>query len=200
MHAQPKTQRGRESRDRIVAGAAALIAERGVEHMSVDDVLASAGASKSQLYHYFADREELIDAAVERRCNDVLEQLGGAFAQIESLAELERRLEGFVVVFEETFDGCPLGTIAADVAGRHAGAQQQVVTAFSAWEGVFADLFARLRERGELRPDADPGMLATALLTSLEGGQLLSQMRRDASSVRIAIAASLGYIRTFAAA
>jgi TetR/AcrR family transcriptional regulator, transcriptional repressor for nem operon len=67
--------------------------------------------------------------------------------------------------------------------------------AFTAWGAIFADLFARLRDRGELRPDADPARLGTAL----EGGQLLSQTHRDATPLRIAIAAALGYARTSAA-
>jgi hypothetical protein len=50
-----------------------------------------------------------------------------------------------------------------------------------------------------MRPDTDPATLATALLAALEGGQLISQTRQDSASLRVAIAAALGYIRTFAA-
>lgn len=199
MEVAPKTQRGRESRERIVEHAAELIAEHGIDHFSLDDVRTAAGASKSQLYHYFSDRDALVEAAVERRCHEVHAQLAQAFAELESIDELERRLEGFVVLYEQHFAGCPLGTIAVDVAGYNDGARRQVSTAFTAWGAIFADLFARLRDRGELRADADPARLGTALLAALEGGQLLSQTHKDATSLRIAIAAALGYVRTFSA-
>jgi TetR/AcrR family transcriptional regulator, transcriptional repressor for nem operon len=199
MEVEPKTRRGRESRDRIVEHAAELIAEHGVDHFSLDDVRTAAGASKSQLYHYFSDREALVEAAVARRCHGVHVQLTQAFAELESIDELEGRLEGFVVLYEQDFAGCPLGTIAVDVADYNEGARRQVATAFTAWGAIFADLFARLRDRGELRPDADPAHLGTALLAALEGGQLLSQTHKDATPLRIAIAAALGYARTFAA-
>ena len=55
--------------------AAELVAERGVEGTSLDEVLAAAGASKSQLYRYFAGRDELVEAAVARRCAQVLGEL-----------------------------------------------------------------------------------------------------------------------------
>ena len=52
MPGEPKTGRGRASRERIVERAAELFAERGVAATSLDEVLAAAGAGKSQLYHY----------------------------------------------------------------------------------------------------------------------------------------------------
>jgi AcrR family transcriptional regulator len=64
MPGQPRTGRGRASRERIVERAADLFAERGVAGTSLDEVLAAAGAGKSQLYHYFHGRDELVEAAV----------------------------------------------------------------------------------------------------------------------------------------
>jgi TetR/AcrR family transcriptional repressor of nem operon len=199
MQVEPKTRRGRESRDRIVECAAVLIAERGVEHVGLDDVLTAAGVGKGQIYHYFADRDALVEAAVARRCAQVQEALARLFGGLDSLAELERALDDYVAIYEETLAGCPIGRIASDVAGRNDSAQRQVEMAFEAWQALFADVFTRLRERGDLRPDADPAALAIALLAALEGGQILSQTRSDARSLRIAIAAALGHIRTFLA-
>jgi len=196
---EPKTRRGRRSRDLILECAAELIAERGVGRLSLDDVLAAAGASKSQLYHYFGDRDALVAAAVARRCTQVQEALTRLFAGLDSLTELERQLDGFVAIYEQSLAGCPIGRIASEVAGRHEAAQRQVETAFTAWQELFADLFTRLRARGDLHCDADPAALATALLAALEGGQLLSQTRKDSASLRVAIAAALGYVHTFAA-
>jgi AcrR family transcriptional regulator len=198
MTIEPKTRRGRETRERIVERAAELVAAHGVEQTSLDDVLAAASASKSQLYHYFADRDALVEAAVERRLEQLCHELARAFATVQSLAELEQRLEGFIVVYQQTLAGCPIGTLANEVAERHDGARRQVENAFGVWEALFTGVFERMRERGELRPDADPTALATTLLAALQGGQLLSQIRRDATSLRVAVAGALGYVRTFA--
>lgn len=176
-----------------------LIAERGVEHVGLDDVLTAAGVGKGQLYYYFANRDALVEAAVGRRCGQVHEALAQMFGALDSLAELEQALDDYVGIYEETRAGCPIGRIASEVAGRNQGAQRQVEIAFDDWQGLFADLLTRLRERGDLRPEADPAALATALLAALEGGQILSQTRNDAASLRIAIAAALDHIRAYLA-
>ena len=194
---EPKTRRGRVSRERIVDRAAELVAEHGVQATRLDAVLAAAGASKSQLYHYFADRDQLVEAAVARRCDQVLTGLTQTFADVATLKELEQTLAGFVAVYERSPSGCPIGTLASEVADRNEGARVRVADAFAAWERLFTDAFERMRTAGELRADAPPEALATALLTSIEGGLLLSQTRRDAASLRTAVAAALGYLRTF---
>src|SRR6516164_7996023 len=131
MQTEPKTRRGRESRGRIVACAAELIAERGVERMGLDQVIATAGVSKSQLYHYFADRDALIEAAVSHRCAQVQAALARLFGGLDSLAELELRLDRFVAIYEENLASCPVERIANEIGGRHEGTQREVEKAFT---------------------------------------------------------------------
>jgi len=198
MPGQPKTGRGRASRERIVERAAELFAERGVAGTSLDDVLAAAGAGKSQLYHYFSGRDDLVAAAVGLRCTQVLAGLTQALGSVASLAGLEQALNGFAAGFEQMgMPGCPIGSLAADVAESNEGARQQAAAAFDAWERLFADALERMRQQGELRADASPAALATALLASLEGGMVLSQTRKDAASLHIAVEAGLGQVRTY---
>src|SRR5260370_33935029 len=94
MSGRPRTGRGRASRDRIVDRAAELFVARGVAGTSLDEVLAAAGAGKSQLYHYFRGRDELVEEAVGLRCTQVLAGLSQALSTVASLAELERTLAG----------------------------------------------------------------------------------------------------------
>jgi TetR/AcrR family transcriptional regulator, transcriptional repressor for nem operon len=196
MPGEPRTGRGRASRDRIVERAAELFAERGVAGTSLDEVLAAAGAGKSQLYHYFRGRDELVAAAVGLRCTQVLDGLTQALGAVASLAELEQALAGFVAGFEQMgLPGCPIGSLAAEVAEHNEDARLRTAAAFDAWEQLFADALERMRDRGELRADASPAALATALLASIEGGMVLSQARKDAASLRVAVDAGLGQVR-----
>ena len=198
MPGEPKTGRGRASRERIVERAAELFAERGIAGTSLDEVLAAAAAGKGQFYHYFRGRDDLVEAAVAHRCAQVLAGLTQALASVSTLAELERALAGFAAGFEQMgLPGCPIGTLAAEVAGRNEAARVQAAAGFDAWERLFADALGRMRERGELRPDAAPQVLATALLASIEGGMVLSQTRKDVASLRIAVNSGLAQVRTY---
>jgi TetR/AcrR family transcriptional regulator, transcriptional repressor for nem operon len=196
MPGEPITRRGRASRERIVERAAELFAERGIAATTVDDVLVAAGAGKGQFYHYFRGRDELAAAAVGFRCAQVVAGLTEALGAVSSLAGLEEALEGFIAGFEQTgMPGCPIGTLATEVAGRNEDARLQAAAGFDAWERLLADVLERLRQRGELRADAPAAVLATGLLASIEGGMVLSQARKDMASLRIAVEAGLGQVR-----
>ena len=47
--------------------------------------------------------------------------------------------------------GCPIGTLATEVAGRNEDARIQAAAGFDAWERLLADALERMRQRGELR-------------------------------------------------
>ena len=178
--------------------AADLFAERGIAATSVDEVLAAAGAGKGQFYHYFRGRDELAAAAVGFRCGQVVAGLTQALGAVSSLAGLEQALAAFAAGFEQQgMPGCPIGTLSAEVAGRNEEARRQAAGGFDAWERLLAGALERIRERGELRAGADPATLATGLLASLEGGMVLSQARRDMTSLRIAVEAGIAQLRAW---
>jgi TetR/AcrR family transcriptional regulator, transcriptional repressor for nem operon len=196
MPGEPITRRGRASRERIVERAAELFAERGIAATTVDEVLAAAGAGKGQFYHYFRSRDELAAAAVGHRCAQVVAGLAQALGGVSSLAGLEQALAGFIAGFEQMgLPGCPIGTLATEVADRNEDARLQAAAGFDAWEQLLADVLERMRHSGELRADAEPATLATGLLASIEGGMVLSQARKDIASLRIAADAGLERVR-----
>ena len=176
--------------------AAELFAERGIAAVSVDEVLAAAGAGKGQFYHYFRGRDELAAAAVGFRCAQVVAGLTEALGSVSSLAGLEEALAGFMAGFEQSgMPGCPIGTLASEVAGRNEDARIQAAAGFDAWERLLAGALERMRQRGELRADAEPALLATGLLASIEGGMVLSQARKNMDSLRVAVEAGLTQVR-----
>jgi len=200
MPGEPSTRRGRASRERIVERAAELFAKRGIAATSVDEVLAAAGAGKGQFYHYFRSRDELAAAAIGYRCAQVLTRLTQALGDVSSLAGLEQALAGFVAGFEQTgMPGCPIGTLATEVAAHNEDARLQAAAGFDAWERLLADALQRIRQRGELRAEAEPAVLATGLLASIEGGMVLSQTRKGIASLHIAVEAGIAHVRAYLA-
>jgi TetR/AcrR family transcriptional regulator, transcriptional repressor for nem operon len=115
---------------------------------------------------------------------------------VSSLAGLEQALAGFIAGFEQSgMPGCPIGTLAAEVAGRNEDARVQAAAGFDAWERLLAEALERMRRREELRAGADPAALATGLLAAIEGGMVLSQARRDMASLPVAVEAGLSQVR-----
>ena len=65
------TAKGERTRARIVEEAARLIHERGVTGTTLDDVKVAAEVSGSQLYHYFSDKEELVQAVIDYQAETI---------------------------------------------------------------------------------------------------------------------------------
>jgi AcrR family transcriptional regulator len=173
------------------------VAEHGISQLRLDEVLRAAGASKSQMYHYFPDRDGLVEAAVSHRCTEVLARLESAFERVESFKDLQEVLSGFAADYAEQLSGCPIGTLAAELTEGPEGARSLVTDAFGSWEKLLADALSRIRANGELTSRANPAELATGLLAAMEGGMLLGQVRATADPLEAALAVGLGYIATF---
>lgn len=198
MPKEPTTQRGRESRDRIVAAAADLVGDRGVEGTGIDHVLAAAGASKSQLYHYFADKDDLIRAVIARRFDQVIAGQAPLLAKLDTWYSIRRWLDMWVGQSEATgHHGCPIGRLANELADRDDEARADLAACFAAWEGFLAEGLTRMRERGSLVPQADPRQLAVAVFASLQGGLLLAKTHKDVEPLRIALDAAYSHLRSF---
>jgi AcrR family transcriptional regulator len=192
----PKTVRGQASRERLVRAAVQSVVDHGIHQMRLDEVLSSSGSSKSQMYHYFSDRDALVEAAVAHRCDEFLGQLGTAFDSVSTLSELGTLLRAFAADYARELRGCPIGTLASELSTGPEPARRVVVEAFAAWEGHLEDALRRIKAGGELRADADTGGLALELLTALEGGMFLSQVRHDPRPLQVALEGVLDRIGT----
>ncbi|MDQ3964518.1 MAG: TetR family transcriptional regulator C-terminal domain-containing protein [Actinomycetota bacterium] len=201
MPTEPVTKRGRATRDRIVAAADTLVAERGVEGASLDQVLATAHASKSQLYHYFTGKSALVRAVIARRRDLVLGSQMPVLAELDSWDAIEQWLNMILESHKAQGlrGGCPIGSLASELADRDDAARTDLVESFAAWEGYLVDGLERMRARCELVPSADPQELATAVFAAMQGGLLLAKTRQDPEPLRIALNAALAHLRSFEA-
>jgi AcrR family transcriptional regulator len=59
-----RIDRGRATRDRLVAAAVELFAARGFEGTSIEAVLEQTEVSRGSLYHHFASKQSLFEAVV----------------------------------------------------------------------------------------------------------------------------------------
>jgi len=192
--ASPTTAKGRATRQRIVDSAARMVLVDGVARTTLDDVGAEARVGRSQLYHYFDDKAQLIEAVITHHVDTVI---GAA-----ELADLER-WEGWWVWrdavvggqrAQECVGGCPLGSLVSELADVDDRARRALGVAFDEWERRFLVGLTSLAARGELAEGADPARLATLVLAALQGGLLLSQLRGRTDPLEAALDGVLGAI------
>jgi AcrR family transcriptional regulator len=190
------TPKGERTRARIVEAAARLIYERGVAGTTLDDVKAAAEVSGSQMYHYFPDKDELVQAVITHQA-DVI---AGSQRQAD-LGSAEGLTAWRDMVIAQAGSsrgkgGCPLGSLAGQLAETDKRARALLASGFEEWEAAIGEGLRRLHDTGHLPGGTDPDALAVTLLATLQGGLLLAQVQRDARPLETALGTLLELARS----
>ena len=189
------TARGAATRACIVEAAADLIYAHGVGRTSLDDVMAATGVSKSQLYHYFADKDALVLEVIARQTERVLDAQRPHLEALDSLPALKAWRNAFVRLNKAAQGkGCPLGSLANELANDSESARKRLADSFSTWRDRIERGLAKMRERGELAAPADPHDLALALLSAVEGGLLLAKTAQSSRPLEIALDMAIDHV------
>jgi TetR/AcrR family transcriptional regulator, transcriptional repressor for nem operon len=194
--AQKLTRKGEQTRERIVSAAAQLIFERGVASTSIEDVKEAAGVSSSQLYHYFGDKQALVHAVIAHQSDAVIAAQEPLLGKLDSLDAL-RAWRDQAVAFEiqlQCRGGCPIGTLAGELAESDAEARADIAAGFARWEEALGEGIRAMHARGELPAEVDPDRLALALLAAHQGGLILTQVRREATPLEAALDAMIEHV------
>jgi TetR/AcrR family transcriptional regulator, transcriptional repressor for nem operon len=195
----PRTKKGRETRQRIIDAAADLIYQKGVANVSLDDLRHATGVSKSQLYHYFNDKSDLVRAVITCQRERVLGYNREVLEELANWDDLER-WRAMIVATQagrRCQGGCPLGSLANELSELDDTARVQLADAFVGWEKLIADGLDRMIDAGVLRADADAANLALGVMASLQGGLLLAEVERSTRPLEVALDAALGYLKSF---
>jgi len=193
MGAMPTTERGRQTRQRIVAAAVEAVAEHGALGASLDEVGERAQASRSQLYHYFDDKSDLLRAVAEATNDAVIGAQQGLFVNLDTWDGLVRWTDALVALQEErgAAGGCPIANLLGQIGERDEEIRGVLATGFDRWESAIRAGLQGMADSGELRPTADVNWLAASTLASLQGGLVLAQARRDPAALRAALDGAL---------
>jgi TetR/AcrR family transcriptional repressor of nem operon len=193
------TPKGLATRGRIVDAASALILEGGLEAVKLEDIQSAAHVSASQLYHYFDDKSALILAVIDHQTEAVLRMHRPVLERLDSFEALEEWRDVIVASIEaaQCVGGCPLGSLVGGLAESDPIAREALVDSFADWERLLCAGIESMRDHGVLRADIDAASLAVSMLASVQGGLLLSQIRRDSAAVDTAVDLSIAFLRTF---
>jgi TetR/AcrR family transcriptional regulator, transcriptional repressor for nem operon len=190
------TARGAATRARIVEAAADLVYRRGVSGTSLDDIMAASATSKSQLYHYFADKDALMRAVIELQTRRVTGDHAARLKAMDSLTGLRQWGDSVVAMNKAAgvVGGCPLGSLASELADRSESAREMLAQGFARWESHLARALRAMRDRGELRAEVKPEDLATMVIAAIEGGLLLAKTTRASRPLELALDMAIEHV------
>lgn len=157
---------------------ARLMQRQGFHGTGLNRVLADSSAPKGSLYFHFPGGKEQLAVEALRTAGDQLregieETLADAASPAEAVRLLARRMA--VGLERSSFtDGCPVATTALEVSSSSEAIRDASGQALASWQEAIA---ARMRAFGW--SETDSASFAVTVLAGLEGGLLLSRVRRD---------------------
>jgi len=180
------TPKGARTRARIAETAAALMHERGVAATTLEDVKVAAEVSGSQLYHYFPDKNELVQAVIDYQADTIVNNNRRALGSAKGLTAW-RNMVITGARSTEARGGCALGSLVGQLAESDPEARALIATGFDQWAAALSDGLRALHADGKLPSGIDPDDLATTLLATLQGGLLLAQVQRSTRPFETAV-------------
>ncbi len=202
---EPRRSKGQNSREAILLTATRLATIKGLSGLSLGDLAAEVGMSKSGLYAHFKDKEELELAMIETAAvifdHEVLQpamRANGGTERLRAAADaylshLERR------VFP---GGCFFASVAAELDTRPGRARDRVFEVIARWLSLLGQCILEAQEIGEIDSKAEvdqavfeiEAMLLSANFFFVMSNDLihLTQARRGVENVLARLAVSVG--------
>lgn len=195
------TRKGQATKEHIVETAATLIGQFGVAGTSADEVRKTAGVSGSQLSHYFGSKQALVRAVINRQSESEAIVVHPMLRPLDSIEALRAWADAAVenVDHDAGYGACTLAMLAGSVSPNDEQTREELCLAFQRLQSLLRDGLTAMRDRGDLRPEADVDELSSALLTALQGGTLLGQTMRTSAPMRASMNATLLYVESFSA-
>lgn len=167
-----KSTGGRREADRrrtILRAAVEVFSKKGFHGCRIADVAREAGVAYGLVYHYFKNKDELLNSVFESGWKGfvarVTEQVGRA-------SSLEERVRGVVAVAFDAYKKDPRGVkvLILEIGRSPAGGNVNRGSAFGLVIQLAAQMFEEARQKGELPPHVDPVLAAVMLFGAIEMG------------------------------
>jgi AcrR family transcriptional regulator len=154
------------TRDQALTAVLAVIAERGLSSMSLQQIADAVGLTKQGLLYHFGSREGLL-LEVIRRSDEINSVVSGNQSRFENLIELDERnmrVPGLL----ELYLGL-LGTAVAE--SGDTPLRRNFTERYRIVRGGLADDVEALQAAGRMRDDLDPTVIATLMVAVSDGVQ-----------------------------
>ena len=180
---------GERTRSAILRAAASLATVDGLEGLSIGNLAAAIGMSKSGLYAHFGSKQELQLATVDE-AERILqaEVVQPALAAPPGLGRLAAVCEAYFSYVERRVfpGGCFFAATALEMGTRPGPVKDRIAAISSGFTALLASFTATAIEQHELPPSEDPGRLAFELHAILLGADTKFILNDDPAALDLA--------------
>ncbi len=193
------SKKGQETRQAILDSAFDLFHERGIHATSIDDILKKSDAGKSQFYHYFKNKEDILHEILQGAYH-MIKNGDTHMKPIHSWEDFRTWLDVAIEKQEEHgfSRACPIGQICGQLCDEDKLLRQDINLIFEAVKDFPKAFFIAEKARGKLSENADPDTMADMCVATMQGASLLAKANKNSMSLRNTADHLHAYIRSFA--
>ncbi|HEY8208084.1 MAG TPA: TetR/AcrR family transcriptional regulator [Myxococcaceae bacterium] len=153
----------------ILRAAVDIFASKGYHGCRIADVAKQAGVAYGLVYHYFKNKDELLEAVFQQSSDWLFTNLKAVIDRGGSVPDVIRGITAWCFnAYRE--DPRAMKVLVLQVARGPALPGQQIQSKFVEIIQLLIQMFTRAIERGELRKELDPALLAAQLFGTVEMG------------------------------
>jgi TetR/AcrR family transcriptional regulator, transcriptional repressor for nem operon len=188
--------KGDQTRQRIIAEAAAIFNQRGYEGCSIQSIMEATGLEKGGIYRHFESKEELAAEAFDYAWTVASTKRRQNLQTIPNQADrLKQHIANFVTRTGLP-GGCPLLNTAVDSDNGNPVLRERVRKALRNWKKMLLDILEEGVKADTIRAGIDPCATANRIVGGLEGAMLISRIERNDQALRQALQDLDTYIET----
>ena len=191
--------KGRRTKNELLDTAYQLFLERGIHATSVDDILRVSGKGKSQFYHYFNNKEDLIHLLLVEHLEELKQGNTSYSMDIISWDGLGEWLEKLINYYRSLgkAKGCILGMIGQETAPEEELIRKDLQKIFDLKMKAPKDFFQRLETLGLLKDGIKAQQLSDFLLCQIQGSVFLAKVYQDERVVDHSAELLISALRSF---
>jgi TetR/AcrR family transcriptional repressor of nem operon len=171
----------KRTREDILESVIDTVHRKGLTATGLSELFHLSGASSGSFYNYFESKQALGHALIDFEWdklekNVLVPAASQAASPIEQVFWILDTLEAKQQ--KEPFcGGCLLGNLIVDLVEQDASFRDHLQQVFTRWEGAIAEKLEQAQT--QLQPGVDPQILASQIMTVIEGAMLMGKLHRD---------------------
>ncbi|WJE55681.1 TetR/AcrR family transcriptional regulator (plasmid) [Bacillus cereus] len=175
---------GEETKKKIIDSGFQLLADKGYDAMSIDDIMKGTGRTKGSFYVHFKSKEDLLHEVIrtrlDREFNHIVE---------ETLKELSNKICNVQLVLKQLMHRVHMGTGGVErplwssayyqiivLSQKNQIIQDWLRKQYHAWVNFMSQIIRKGQELGQIRTDIDVRVMVNMFISLLEGYELRSMI------------------------
>lgn len=185
----------------IIKQAAQLFNQKGYVGSSIRDLMQATGLKKGGIYNHFKSKDEIALQAFDYAASLVQQKVWVAVKQEKNAIS---RLMVLMQVHLDYIDnpplagGCPIMNTAIESDDVNPSLRDRAALAMDSWRNLIIQIVKKGIKKQEIKPDVDAEIVASFLISAIEGAIMMSKLYQNAVHLKRVIHSLNNYIENLA--